>query len=119
MEVGARDGHEFDIQAMFDRLNHPARGRRGGQHGASTTIAQDDGTVMNGKGKQFVAHGRRVLMAFPGGAGYGDVADRNQKQVKRDLARGYISPEVATCDYGLSPDDIAEVQALVERGEDI
>ncbi|MFQ3183393.1 MAG: N-methylhydantoinase B [Alteromonas macleodii] len=119
MEVGAREGHEFDIQAMFDRLDHPARGRRGGQHGASTTIVQDDGTVMNGKGKQFVAHGRRVIMAFPGGAGYGVVADRNPKQVKRDLARGYISPEVATRDYGLSADDIAAVQALVERGEDI
>ncbi|MDE0970488.1 MAG: hydantoinase B/oxoprolinase family protein [Octadecabacter sp.] len=119
MEIGAREGHEFDIQAMFDRLKHPARGRRGGQHGALTTIAQDDGTAMNGKGKQFVAHGRRVLMAFPGGAGYGVVADRDPEQVKRDLARGYISPEVAIRDYGLSADDIAAVQAIVDRGEDI
>src|SRR5262249_314159 len=31
MEVGARQGHEFDIQAMFDRVHHPARGRRGGE----------------------------------------------------------------------------------------
>ena len=30
MEVGAREGHEFDFQAMFDRVDHPARGRRGG-----------------------------------------------------------------------------------------
>ena len=34
MEVGARSGHEFDIQAMFDRVNHPARGRHGGAIGA-------------------------------------------------------------------------------------
>jgi N-methylhydantoinase B len=119
MEVGARAGHEFDIQAMFDRVDHPAQGRRGGQNGAPTTIAQDDGTAMNGKGKQFVAHGRRVVMAFPGGAGYGVVADRDPKQVKRDLARGYISPEVAAREYGLSAEDIAAVQELVARGEDI
>jgi N-methylhydantoinase B len=74
---------------------------------------------MNGKGKQFVAHGRRVVMAFPGGAGYGVVADRDPEQVKRDLARGYISPEVAARVYGLNAEDIAAVQELVARGEDI
>ena len=76
MEVGAQEGHEFDIQAMFDRSQHPARGRRGGSSGAPTTIAQDDGSAMRVKGKQFVPHGRKVVMAFPGGAGYGDPAER-------------------------------------------
>jgi len=117
MEVGAREGHEFDIQAMFDRVDHPARGRRGGMSGAPTTIAQDDGTPMNGKGKQFVPHGRKVMMAFPGGAGYGDPKERSPEQVKRDLARGYISAETATKDYGLDAAEIAEVLASVEKGE--
>ncbi len=117
MEVGAQEGHEFDIQAMFDRIEHPARGRRGGGAGAPTTIVQDDGTAMNGKGKQFVAHGRRVMMAFPGGAGYGDPSQRSIDLVKRDLARGYISAATAANDYGLSDADIADVQAAVARGE--
>ena len=117
MEVGAQEGHEFDIQAMFDRVDHPARGRRGGASGAPTKIAQDDGAAMNGKGKQFVAHGRRVVMAFPGGAGYGDPAERSPELVKRDLARGYITAEVATRDYNLSAADIAEVEAAVARGD--
>lgn len=117
MEVGAREGHEFDIQAMFDRVNHPARGRRGGMAGAPTTIAQDDGTAMNGKGKQFVPYGRKVMMAFPGGAGYGDPKDRPLDQVKRDLARGYISPETALNDYGLDAAEIAEVLVAVTKGE--
>ncbi|MEP3785761.1 hydantoinase B/oxoprolinase family protein [Ascidiaceihabitans sp.] len=116
MEVGAREGHEFDIQAMFDRVNHPAQGRRGGGAGAPTTIAQDDGSPMNGKGKQFVAHGRRVMMAFPGGAGYGDPAKRSKDHVKRDLALGYISAETAAQDYGLSAEDIADVQNTVTKG---
>jgi len=117
MEVGAQEGHEFDIQAMFDRVDHPARGRRGGGAGAPTTIAQDDGTPMNGKGKQFVAHGRRVVMAFPGGAGYGDPSQRPIRLVKRDLARGYISAQTAARDYNLSAEEIAAVQAAVTKGD--
>ena len=119
MEVGAQEGHEFDIQAMFDRVDHPALGRRGGSAGAPTTIAQDDGKATNGKGKQFVAHGRRVVMAFPGGAGYGDPSERSIELVKRDLARGYISAETAAKDYNLSSADIAEVEAIVAKGDTI
>ncbi len=117
MEVGAREGHEFDIQAMFDRVDHPARGRRGGQAGAATTIAQDDGTPMNGKGKQFVPHGRKVMMAFPGGAGYGPAADRPREAVMRDLLLGYISVQTASEAYGLSEADIATVQSAIRHGE--
>ncbi len=117
MEVGAREGHEFDIQAMFDRGENPARGRRGGASGAPTTIARDDGGSMRLKGKQFVPHGKRVQMAFPGGAGYGNPGERAKEDVMRDLARGYISAEAAARDYGLNADDIAAVEALVKRGD--
>ena len=119
MEVGAREGHEFDIQAMFDRVDHPANGRRGGGSGAPTTIIQDDGTAMRGKGKQFVAYGRRVVMAFPGGAGYGHAADRAKSSVMRDLARGYISVETAKRDYALSDTDIGTVQDAIKMGVDL
>ena len=119
MEVGAREGHEFDMQAMFDRVDHAANGRRGGGSGAPTTIIQDDGTAMRGKGKQFVAHGRRVVMAFPGGAGYGAAADRAKSSVMRDLARGYISVETAKRDYALSDTDIATVQDAIKMGVEL
>ncbi|MDF3381863.1 MULTISPECIES: hydantoinase B/oxoprolinase family protein [Sulfitobacter] len=119
MEVGAREGHEFDMQAMFDRVDHPARGRQGGKPGAPTTIARDDGTPMRGKGKQFVPHGAKVLMAFPGGAGYGPAEERPKAQVKRDLLRGYISAEVAAADYGLSAEEIAEVQEAIRKGGEL
>ena len=107
------------MQAMFDRVDHPANGRRGGGSGAQTTIIQDDGTAMRGKGKQFVAHGRRVVMAFPGGAGYGHAADRAKSSVMRDLARGYISVETAKRDYALSDTDIATVQDAIKMGVDL
>ncbi|KIN70242.1 5-oxoprolinase (ATP-hydrolyzing) [Sulfitobacter noctilucicola] len=117
MEVGAMEGHEFDIQAMFDRGQHPARGRRGGKEGGRTTIQRDDGTPMHVKGKQFVPHGARVEMAFPGGAGYGDPSERDPALVRRDLARGYISAQSAADDYGLSQDTIASVLNAAAKGE--
>jgi len=119
MEVGAMEGHEFDFQAMFDRVDHPARGRQGGKNGASTTISQDDGSEMFGKGKQFVPHGRKVMLAFPGGAGYGNPKDRDTDVVKRDLLKGYISAKTARDEYGLSDAEIAEVDAAVRNGETI
>ncbi len=117
MEVGATEGHEFDFSAMFDRVDHPARGRRGGQDGAATTIERDDGVAMKGKGKQFVPAGRRVKLAFPGGAGYGNPKDRDPNLVRRDLARGYISNDVARDVYGLSSAEIDEINSALERGD--
>lgn len=117
MEVGATDGHEFDFSAMFDRVKFPARGRQGGGDGASTVIAREDNSLMKGKGKQFVPHGGRVKLEFPGGAGYGKPSDRDRDLVKRDFARGYISAAVAQTEYGLSDADIREIETAIERGE--
>ena len=117
MEVGPAAGFEADFSAMFDRVDHPARGRQGGADGAATTIALDDGSMMRGKGKQFVPAGGRVILGLPGGAGYGDPARRDPALVKRDLARGYISAKAAMRDYGLSETDVAAVQTQVTTGE--
>jgi len=119
MEVGAIEGHEFDFQAMFDRVDHPARGRHGGKNGALTTISMDNGSAMRGKGKQFVPHGRKVILAFPGGAGYGNPEDRDTNKVKHDLLKGYISEQAARDEYGLSEAQIAEVTAAIRNGENV
>ncbi|MBT8114612.1 MAG: hydantoinase B/oxoprolinase family protein [Arenicella sp.] len=116
MEVGARDGFEFDFSAMFDRVDHPARGRHGGCDGAATRIELDDGVAIKGKSKHSVPDGCRVKMAFPGGAGYGDVQQRDLDLVRRDLARGYITAEAAREIYGLSERDITAVVNSVQRG---
>ena len=62
---------------------------------------------MRGKGKQFVPHGRRVMLALPGGAGYGDPKDRPRALIQRDLERGYITPQAAARDYNVSAATIA------------
>lgn len=119
MEVGAAQGHEFDFQAMFDRVDHPARGRQGGANGAPTAIARDDGEPMKGKGKQFVPHGRKVMLEFPGGAGYGKPGERDRVLIKRDLARGYISVESAKRDYAMSDAEVNEVLEALANGNAI
>ena len=117
MEVGVREGVTFSFSAMLDRVDHPARGRRGGAEGAPTTIVRDDGTAMHGKGKQFVPHGACVQMAFPGGAGYGPADARDPDAVRRDLALGYISAETAATTYGLDPAEIDDILVRAKRGE--
>ena len=117
MDVGAAEGHEADFSAMFDRVNFPARGRQGGEDGAPTVLQLDDGTKFRGKGKQFVGHGQRVELAFPGGAGYGLASERAPEDVKEDLRRGYISAEVARETYGLARAEIEAVLAAAKRGE--
>ncbi len=74
---------------------------------------------MKGKGKQFVPHGRRVMLAFPGGAGYGKASERDVDLVKQDLARGYISEDVAKRDYGLSDAEVAAVLDAVKNGKEL
>ena len=119
MEVGVVEGHEFDFSAMFDRIDHPARGRAGGQAGAATSLGLDDQTRMRGKGKQFVPHGRKVMIACPGGGGYGDPAKRDRAAVRRDLAYGYISADVARRVYGLTDAEIKAVETTVAAGDTI
>ncbi len=112
MEVGATEDHEFDFSAMFDRVDHPARGRQGGKSGAAMTISRSDGVPMKGKGKQFVPAGEKVLLAMPGGAGYGDPAERDREQIKRDIEQEYLSIDVAQKEYGLSA---ADIEAMLQE----
>ena len=71
---------------------------------------------MRGKGRQFVPHGQKVMLAFPGGAGYGEASARNRAHVTRDLVRGYISAQSANDDYGLTDEEIADALEKARLG---
>lgn len=89
VEIAAAGGHEFSFNAMFDRVENPARGRAGGLPGLAGSVGLDDGTVLKAKGKQFVPEGRRLVLQLPGGGGYGDPAIRSPEDQQRDAANGY------------------------------
>ncbi|TIQ36518.1 MAG: hydantoinase B/oxoprolinase family protein [Mesorhizobium sp.] len=91
IEIAATDGHEFDFSAMFDRVNHPPRGRNGGKPGVAGVVKLDDGTRMRPKGWQHVPAGRRLILELPGGGGYGDPAKRRAAARANDRSKGYIT----------------------------
>ena len=91
MEIEALPGHQFDFSAMFDRVDHPARGRNGGADGARGGVWLDDGTKMAPKGWQHVPPGRRLVLELPGGGGYGDPGARSNEARATDFTRGYVT----------------------------
>lgn len=53
-----------------------------------------------------------------GGAGYGDPSQRDHAHLRRDLARGYVSPAALRDDYGLSRADVEQLLDEIARGVD-
>ncbi|MBJ3775216.1 hydantoinase B/oxoprolinase family protein [Acuticoccus mangrovi] len=88
VEIGADVGHHFHFNAMFDRVDHPARGREGGEAGAPGRVMLDDGTPMAAKGRQYVPPERRLVLELPGGGGFGPPEERDAELAERDRVRG-------------------------------
>ncbi|CAM4254946.1 5-oxoprolinase [Bordetella tumbae] len=99
IEIGAHEGYQFTLNAMFDRVAFPARGHHGGSNGGAGKVGRDDGTVLRAKGSQLIAEGQRLVLDLPGGGGFGAPAERPAELVKRDVQYGYISEAEARRDY--------------------
>ena len=100
IELSPCAGYEFHFSAMFDRVGHPARGRRGGGGGAPGRVVLDDGKVLHAKGWQHVPAGRRLILELPGGGGWGNPQERAASRVRNDIDQGYVTGERAAGDYG-------------------
>ncbi|MEP9348640.1 hydantoinase B/oxoprolinase family protein [Xanthobacter sp. KR7-225] len=99
IEIAATEGYDFHFNAMFDRVDNPARGRDGGANGAPGRVTLDDGTKLKGKGRQHVPAGRRLRLDLPGGGGFGPPAGRDGAALAGDVEAGYVSPDAAEHDY--------------------
>ena len=93
IEIAPAEGHEFDFSAMFDRVNHPARGRDGGEDGAPGVVELCDGTKLRPKGWQHVPAGKRLILKAPGGGGFGPASERDEEARADDRLKGYVSEE--------------------------
>lgn len=100
IEIEPREGYDFYFNAMFDRVENPARGRDGGGDGQAGHVALSDGTKLRSKGRQLVKNGQRLKLSLPGGGGYGDARNRAQEDIAADMRAGLITAEQATTDYG-------------------
>lgn len=95
IEIAHREDEAFVVSKMFDRIGHPARGRRGGQAGQPGWVGLSDGTVLRGKGLDRVPQGMRFVMATPGGGGMGSPGDRDPELQAGDVASGLVSASEA------------------------
>jgi N-methylhydantoinase B len=100
IEIESGVAAPFDILAAFDRIDHPPRGRDGGQDGQAGYIGLKSGRKLKGKGFQLVPPGDRLVVLTPGGAGIGEPGRRDRAGVARDVADGLVSPERAAKVYG-------------------
>jgi N-methylhydantoinase B len=111
MEITHVDKAPFAVGAMFDRVIHPARGRSGGANGGKGAFYLKNGQKLRGKGRQTVPPGETVVMAMPGGGGYGDPFERDPERVAADVLNGLVSLEAARRDYGVACSATGEVNA--------
>jgi N-methylhydantoinase B len=107
MEIGTKGELEFAVNAIFDRIGHPPKGRDGGHAGSAGVVETVSGQSLRTKGFQIIPDGERLLLKLPGGGGMGDPATRDPALVALDVRNRLVS-----CDVAL---DIYKV-ALTETG---
>lgn len=102
IEIESANDKSFEVMAAFDRIDHPARGRDGGQDGERGYLGLRSGQRLKGKGAQEIPAGERLIVKTPGGAGIGDPTERSTDAVAADLLGGLITEEQAQSVYGQS-----------------
>jgi N-methylhydantoinase B len=95
------------FSVLGDRHDHRPFGLHGGLPAAPNEVRFDTGgkvwepPLRSKQARQQMASGDAVIVASPGGGGYGDPLDRPVAEVERDLNLGYISREVAERDHAV------------------
>ena len=84
IEIDHAQGAPFVVSKMFDRIGHPAHGRRGGAPGAPGRVYLNGGATLRGKGQDVVPAGATLVMETPGGGGVGDPAKRSATARRAD-----------------------------------
>ena len=82
---------DFVFSATYERVIYPARGRQGGESGATGRLSLDDGTAVMAKGDTVIPSGRKLVIEFPGGGGLGPSSERDPKAEARDKRLGYVN----------------------------
>jgi N-methylhydantoinase B len=101
IEIGGADGLPVSLLCNFERVKNPARGRRGGKHGAAGQVALLSGRPIRPKGRQTVPPGDFLRLELPGGGGHGAPRERDTAAVADDVVDGLVSREQAKQDYGV------------------
>ena len=79
------------MNAIFDRVANPPKGRDGGGDGAPGWVGLSDGEALQTKGFQIIPAGKRLVLLLPGGGGMGRPAERDATLRARDKADGLVT----------------------------
>jgi N-methylhydantoinase B len=88
MEFGHLQGEAFAVSKMFDRVDHPPRGRDGGEAGATARVYLKSGARLKGMGRELIPAGDSMVLETAGGGGRGDPADRDPDAIAEDKKNG-------------------------------
>jgi N-methylhydantoinase B len=117
IEATHLDEAPFLVSALYDRVNHPARGQEGGRNGAAGIVRLGLGKLLPGKGQHIIPPGESFVIEMPGGGGLGDPFTRDPALVAADVCAGLVSRACAERDYGvvLSPEGAPDLLATERR----
>ena len=91
LEFGHLHGEAFAVSKMFDRVDHPPRGRDGGEAGAPARVYLKSGARLKGMGRELVPAGDSMVLETAGGGGRGDPSGRDKADVAQDEKNGLIA----------------------------
>jgi N-methylhydantoinase B len=94
----------FNARVRPDKITCAPPGLAGGKAGETGTV-RFNGEVLTRFPILAFKPGDVLELDMPGGAGFGDVSERDANLIRRDVALGYVSSAAATREYGveLSP----------------
>jgi N-methylhydantoinase B len=107
VEIRYRCLQRTTANVNVERTVDPPWGLHGGQNGGvnRAIIRRTDGSeeVVFKQTNIALEPGDTVTFLTAGGGGYGDPKERDRADVARDVEAGFVSPEAAARDYGLTP----------------
>lgn len=102
IELGSSIDEEIMLFLSVERVNTPARGRHGGENGASGRIRlSKTGEDLPSKGAFRIMPGDRLIFETPGGGGFGPPETRCRQALQRDIDAGHVSAAAGKVSYGL------------------
>ncbi|MGB5706710.1 MAG: hydantoinase B/oxoprolinase family protein [Arenicellales bacterium] len=91
IEVEALADTMLTVYGTVDRVQFPARGKAGGEAGATGRFIHSSGTEFKGKGSCLLKAGERLTVFTPGGGGYGPVAERSAQRRQTDILNQLVT----------------------------
>jgi len=90
-EVRVRNVSDLPITVsmLTDRHRNAPLGLEGGEPGAKGEVFLESGELARSKGHTTLKPGDCLVIRTPGGAGYGDPAQRDPERIARDVASGF------------------------------